>query len=352
MKTAIRLVEKGLVPKPLIRRAIRGLLRERLAEISQTYGGREESALEEWLEIMRSGPVAPVPEKANEQHYEVPPEFFHLVLGKHLKYSSAYYETGEESLDEAEASMLALTCERADLEGGQEILELGCGWGSLSLWMAEHYPTSRILSVSNSNPQREWIMREARRRGLENLEVVTCDMNEFDASTTGRSFDRVVSVEMFEHMRNWEELLRRISGWVRPDARVFLHVFAHSRHAYPFEVRDESDWMSRYFFTGGMMPSFDMADHLESPFEVEQRWAVNGEHYGRTSEDWVRNLERKRAEVMPVLAEAYGREAAGVWFQRWRIFFLACAELFAFDGGNEWLVCHQRLRLRSEGGRG
>ena len=153
-------------------------------------------------------------------------------------------------------------------------------------------------------------------------------------------------------MRNWEELLSRISGWIQPDARVFLHVFAHSRHAYPFEVRDESDWMSRYFFTGGMMPSFDMADHLQSPFEVEERWKVNGVHYGRTSEDWVRNLEQRRAEVMPVLAKAYGSEAAPVWFQRWRIFFLACAELFAYDNGEEWLVCHQRLRLRAAGGQG
>jgi cyclopropane-fatty-acyl-phospholipid synthase len=337
MKTAIRLVEKGLVPKPLIRRAIRSLLRERLAELSHTYEGREDKALEEWLQIMRSGPVAPVPEKANEQHYEVPPEFFHLVLGKHLKYSSAYYEDEHQSLDQAEARMLALTCERAALEDGQEILELGCGWGSLSLWMAEHFPASRILSVSNSAPQREWILGQARRRGLANLEVVTCDMNEFDAGTTGRRFDRVVSVEMFEHMRNWEELLSRISGWIQP---------------YPFEVRDESDWMSRYFFTGGMMPSFDMADHLQSPFEVEERWKVNGVHYGRTSEDWVRNLEQRRAEVMPVLAKAYGSEAAPVWFQRWRIFFLACAELFAYDNGEEWLVCHQRLRLRAAGGQG
>lgn len=345
MKTAIRMVERGLVPKPLIRRAIRRLCRERLAEQRARYDGRLEEGLSEWAASMRAAPVALVPEVANEQHYELPPEFFHLVLGRHLKYSSCYYRTPETSLDEAEAAMLGLTSERADLRDGQRVLELGCGWGSLSLWMAEHFPRSRILSVSNSAPQREWILGRARERGLSNLDVVTCDMNEFEAE--GR-FDRVVSVEMFEHMRNWEALLARVARWLEPEGRLFLHVFAHRQYAYPFEVRGESDWMSRFFFTGGMMPSHDLVDHLDTPFEVDRRWEVSGEHYGRTSEDWVRNLERRRAEVMPVLRATYGDEA-GVWFQRWRMFFLACAELFAYDGGNEWIVSHQRLRLRAEG---
>ena len=341
MKTALRMVERGLVPKPLIRRAIRRLLRERLAEQRLRYDGKREAGLAAFTQSMRESPIAMVPEVANEQHYELPPEFFHLVLGKHLKYSSGFYPNAEASLDEAEAAMLALTCERADLRDGQRVLELGCGWGSLSLWMAEHYPQSRILSVSNSAPQRGWIIEQARARGLRNLDVVTCDMNEFEPQA---KFDRVVSVEMFEHMRNWEKLLGRVADWLADDARLFLHVFAHKRYAYPFDVRGDADWMSRFFFTGGMMPSHDLVDHLDTPFELDTRWEVNGEHYGRTSEDWVRNLERKRAEVMPLLEATYG-EDAGIWFQRWRIFFLACAELFAFDGGHEWIVSHQRLRL-------
>jgi cyclopropane-fatty-acyl-phospholipid synthase len=352
MKTAIRLVESGLVPKPLIRRAIRGLLKRRLEELDELHPDPGNPGVSEWVRKMRGAPIAPVPDKANEQHYELPPEFFHLVLGKHLKYSSAFYKEPRTTLEEAEASMLALTCERADLANGQDILELGCGWGSLSLWMAKHYPYSDILAVSNSAPQREWIMAKARDRGLLNLEVVTRDMNVFDAAEFEKSFDRIVSVEMFEHMRNWEELLGRASRWIRPDGSLFLHVFAHRKHAYPFEVRDDSDWMSKYFFTGGQMPSFDLIDHLDSPFQIDERWEVSGNHYARTSEDWVEGLERNREKVMPVLEETYGAKDAGKWFQRWRVFFLACAELFAYDGGKEWVVCHQRLRLSSDKGQG
>jgi len=352
MKTAIRMVERGLVPKPLVRRAIRRLLRERLDELEGIYGADREAGLREWVRTMRSGPIALVPDKANEQHYELPPEFFRLVLGARLKYSSAYYPDEHTTLDEAEEAMLALTAKRAGLADGQEILELGCGWGSLSIWMAERFPAARILSVSNSAPQRAWITQVARRRGLANLRVVTCDMNELDpADHVGPDlrFDRVVSVEMFEHMRNWESLLERVSRWIQPNGRVFLHVFAHARYAYPFEVRDESDWMSHTFFTGGMMPSHDLLDHLDVPFEVQERWAVDGRHYARTADDWARNLERSRNEVVQVLARAYGEDEAGVWFQRWRIFFLACAELFAFDGGREWIVSHQLLRPKAVG---
>jgi len=297
--------------------------------------------LRDWVDRMRTDDIAPVPEKANEQHYEVPPGFFLNTLGKRLKYSSAYYPTAATTLDEAEEAMLALTSDRAGLQDGQDVLELGCGWGSLTLWMAEHYPGSRITAVSNSAQQREFILERALRAGLDNVEVLTRDMNEF---TTDRRFDRVVSVEMFEHMRNWEELLRRVHGWLRPDGAVFLHVFAHARYAYPFEARDDSDWMSRYFFTGGMMPSSDLLESLDIPFEVEEHWTVNGTHYARTAEDWLRNLERRKDEVMPILRSTYGSEQAGTWFHRWRVFFLACAELFGYRGGEEWVVAHTRLR--------
>jgi cyclopropane-fatty-acyl-phospholipid synthase len=347
MKIALSLVERGYVPKPLIRHGIRRLLAERLREQELVYGDDREEALRAWTREMRAADVAPVPEKANEQHYEVPPAFFLHSLGKRLKYSSAFYPDERTTLDEAEEAMLALTCERAGLCDGQDVLELGCGWGSLTLWKAEHYPKSRIRAVSNSAPQRAFILERARRMGLDNVEVLTRDMNRFE---TDERFDRVVSVEMFEHMRNWEELLGRVRGWLKPQGRVFLHVFAHERYAYPFEARDESDWMSRYFFTGGMMPSSDLLERLDIPFEVEQRWTVDGTHYARTAEDWLRNLEAHRDEVLPVLREAYGEHEAETWFQRWRVFFLACAELFGYRDGEEWVVAHVRLAPKPEAG--
>ncbi|MCA8978692.1 MAG: class I SAM-dependent methyltransferase [Planctomycetes bacterium] len=343
MKTAIQLVERGLVPGLVLRRGIRSLLKQRVEEETERQAGGRDAALAKWAEEMRKSPVALVPELANAQHYEVPAAFFEEVLGPHRKYSSAYYETSSTTLAEAEAAMLALTCERAGLRDGQSVLELGCGWGSLSLWMARHYPAARILSVSNSASQRASIMQRARAAGLDNLEVVTRDMNDFE---TDRKFDRVVSVEMFEHMRNWEALLARVAGWLNPDGRLFLHVFAHQRFAYSFEVRDATDWMSQYFFSGGMMPSHDLLDHMDTPFEVEQRWVVSGEHYARTSEDWLTNLEQRRERVMPILAETYGAENARQWFHRWRVFFLACAELFAWEDGSQWIVSHQLLKPR------
>ncbi|MDZ4772427.1 MAG: cyclopropane-fatty-acyl-phospholipid synthase family protein [Planctomycetota bacterium] len=346
MKTALKLVENGFVPKPLLRSGIRSLLRDRLREQQRIFGADRERALVDWTETMRASPIALVPEKANEQHYEVPPRFFELTLGKRLKYSSGFYPTAESTLDEAEEAMLTLTAQRAQLVDGQDVLELGCGWGSLTLWMGEHFPRSRITAVSNSKPQREHIEREARRRGIANVTVITRDMNTFDA---GARFDRIVSVEMFEHMRNWELLLGRVATWLRSDGRLFLHVFAHRSFAYPFDVRDESDWMSRYFFSGGMMPSHDLAVSVTSPFVSEEDWIVPGTHYARTSEDWLRLLEAHRVEVLALFRETYGVDDADIWYQRWRLFYLACAELFAYRDGTEWIVSHRLLRLKTTG---
>lgn len=343
MKTAIRLVEKGLVPKPLVRRGIRRLLEQRLVEQRALHTDRE-AALRAWATQLARSEVAPVPQKANEQHYEVPPRFFELALGPRLKYSSGYYAHEHATLGEAEEAMLALTCERAELADGQDVLELGCGWGSLTLWMAEKYPQSRITAVSNSAPQRKFIEARAAERGLRNVSIVTCDMNVFD---TPQRFDRLVTVEMFEHMRNWPALLRRVRTWLRDDAKLFMHVFAHARYAYPFEARDDSDWMSQYFFSGGQMPAADQTDFFAGesaiPFDLEQRWIVPGTHYARTSEDWLRNIERRRGEVLELFRATYGVRDADLWFHRWRVFFLACAELFAWDAGREWVVAHQRF---------
>ncbi len=340
MRSALALLDRGLLPDAMTRQGIRSLLRRRLREQARRHAPGRDRVLLDWVREMRTSPIALVPQKANEQHYELPSEFFESVLGPRLKYSSAYYPDATTTLQRAEEAMLALTCERATLTDGQDVLELGCGWGSLTLWMAERYPRSRIVAVSNSGPQRKFIEARARSRGLSNVEVLTRDMNTFD---TDRRFDRVVSVEMFEHMRNWEALLRRVHAWLRPGGRVFLHVFAHASYAYPFEVRDESDWMSRYFFTGGMMPSADLIERLDVPFAVEGRWLVSGEHYARTAEDWLANLDRNRERLRVTLESVYGAKGARMWHERWRAFFLACAESFAYRGGQEWLVVHARL---------
>jgi cyclopropane-fatty-acyl-phospholipid synthase len=340
MKAAIQLIEKGLVPRPLIRRGIRALLGQRLKEQEQVWDADPKKAMEAWTESMRSASIALVPDKANEQHYEVPAAFFNLVLGPNKKYSSAYYDRKGMTLEQAEDAMLGLTCERAQLVNGQSILELGCGWGSLTLWMARHYPDSKITAVSNSAPQRQSIEASLEKEGFTNVTVLTEDMNTFEAPGT---YDRIVSVEMFEHMRNWEELLGRARGWIKNDGKLFMHVFAHMRYAYPFEVQGDDDWMGRYFFSGGMMPQHDMLDQLNIPFDVADRWVVSGSHYAQTSEHWAQNLERHKRVILPILAETYGDDQAKVWFQRWRVFFLSCAELFAWDKGQEWVVSHHLL---------
>lgn len=335
MRSTIELAERGWVPDFLIRKGIRGLLAQRLRD------PRPLSAVE-----LADAPVAVATDQANVQHYEVPAAFFLRVLGRHLKYSSCLWSDGARDLTEAEEAMLALTCERAQLADGQDILELGCGWGSLTLWMAARLPKARILAVSNSRSQREFITQRARERDLSNVTVVTADMNVF---ATDETFDRVVSVEMFEHMRNWPELLDRVRGWLEPDGKVFLHFFAHRRWTYAFGADGDDDWMGRLFFTGGMMPSAQLLRELDSPFEIEAEWTVDGSEYARTAEAWLRNLDDNHREALGALAEA---EEPGRALQRWRIFFLACAELFAFDGGREWMVRHARLAPRRAAGQG
>jgi cyclopropane-fatty-acyl-phospholipid synthase len=283
---------------------------------------------------------------ANEQHYEVPAEFFQRVLGPRMKYSCCLYSTGSESIAEAEEAMLRLSCERAQLQDGLEILELGCGWGSLTLWMAEHYPHSRITAVSNSHSQREFILGRAAERGLTNLSVITADMRTFDTSA---QYDRVVSVEMFEHMRNYHQLLTQISRWLRTDGKLFVHIFCHRQASYLFETTGPDDWMGRHFFTGGMMPAEHLLLHFQHHLELRTHWRVSGLHYWRTCEDWLCRQDAKRSELLPILEVGQGRRVAQLTFQRWRMFFLACAELFRFQRGSEWYVSHYLFERRSEG---
>lgn len=336
---SMRLLERDLLPDFLVRFGIRRLLKARLAEEDQGDPEAQQKHLMKLITRLRQSPIAVNTADANLQHYELPCEFFELVLGEHLKYSSCYYHTGTESLAEAEASMLALTAERARLADGDRILELGCGWGSLSLWMAEHYPNSKITVVSNSRTQKRFIDARAAALGFKNLEVVTCDANHLSFAT-GTEFDRVVSVEMFEHMRNYASLMQRISRWLAPGGTLFVHIFTHKTYAYPFEVRDESDWMAKYFFTGGIMPSDDLLLYFQDDLRIAEHWQVDGRHYSRTSEHWLANMDRNRARIEPILAGTYGAEQMRRWWVYWRVFFMSCAELWGYAHGREWLVSH------------
>lgn len=340
-------VEKGLIPDPLLRQGIRRLLAMRLEEIAADDIETISEPLTAFVESMNNSPIALETDAANEQHYEVPPEFFDTVLGRHRKYSCCLWQEGTSSLEIAEEASLAQVCERAELEDGMEILELGCGWGSLSLWMASHFPKARITAVSNSAPQRAFIEAEANKRQLDNLTIVTCDMNEFNIDQ-GR-FDRVVSIEMFEHMRNHAELYRRIAGWLKPDGKFFKHVFVHRAAPYLFLDNDDSDWMSRHFFTGGMMPSADLPLHFQDDLKLEQRWHLDGHHYRKTAQAWLRNMEAKRNLIWPILTATYGQGNESLWWTRWRLFFLALEELFGYRDGQEWLVCHYRFSNRRAG---
>jgi cyclopropane-fatty-acyl-phospholipid synthase len=339
----VRAAEAGRLPDPLLRLGIRRMVAGRLRELRAAGFEGALAAKQAFLDGASAGPIALATDRANEQHYEVPPAFFERVLGPRLKYSCALFEHERDTLAMAEERMLALTCARAGVADGMRILDLGCGWGSLTLWIAEQLPGCRVLGVSNSKLQRESILRRAAERGLANVEVETADVNRF--APEGR-FDRVVSVEMFEHVRNHEALLARIGGWLAPEGRLFVHHFCHREAAYPYETEGAGNWMGRHFFTGGMMPSEDLLLRRQRDLEVEAQWRVPGGHYQRTSDAWLARLDGDADAVLEALAVATGREAAPLWRQRWRLFFIACAELFGFAGGEEWFVTHVRMAPR------
>ena len=332
------LLGKNILPDCVIRWGIRRLLRQRIKDERADSEAVRLENVGKFSQALRAFPVAVETKAANDQHYEVPAAFYKLCLGPRLKYSSCFYERGDESIGQAEETMLALTCQRAELKDGQDILELGCGWGSLTLWMAQQYPNARITGVSNSASQRAHIESECVRRGFKNVRIITCDMNLF--APEAAAFDRVVSVEMFEHMKNWAELMRRISTWLKPQGKLFFHVFTHRDCAYHFESKDGTDWMSRHFFTGGIMPSNNLASFFQDDLKLETQWEVNGRHYGQTSEHWLQNTDRHRDEVLEIFSKTYGPSEARKWLAYWRIFFMSCAELWNFDSGNEWMVCH------------
>ena len=337
------ILDRGLVPDWVIRQAIRQRCQRRLnrEDLADPAAMKERQAA--FLAELRTSPIAVHTDAANVQHYEVLPEFFAAVLGRWRKYSCGYWPEGTTNLDESEERMLALTAQRAGIIDGQRILDLGCGWGSLALYLAEHFPQASILAISNSRLQGQFITGEAQTRGLTNLSVQTADINNF---VPGEMFDRVVSVEMFEHLKNYGEMLRRIASWLLPGGQLFVHMFVHRRFAYHYEAEGPDDWMARHFFTGGTMPSADLLDQFADHLVVAERWPVSGLHYQKTCEAWLERMDTNRQLIRPILARTYGSELVTRWWVRWRVFFMACAELFGFRGGTEWFVGHYLLRPR------
>ncbi|WP_372717481.1 cyclopropane-fatty-acyl-phospholipid synthase family protein [Novipirellula sp.] len=333
----IQLAEKRWLPDPLIRYGMRRMLRDRLEQENLRAQGRYDEALDRFASHQRQSVVTIETHCANEQHYEVPAEFFELVLGKRLKYSCGLWEDPAASLDESEEAMLRLTCERAGIENGMRILDLGCGWGSLSLWIAENYTECQITSLSNSQSQKAFIERRCEQQGFRNVDVITADVGLFD---TSKCFERVVSVEMFEHVRNHEDLLSRIARWLVPDGRLFVHIFCHRNLAYTFESEGESNWMGRHFFSGGIMPAEDLFLRYQRDLLVKQQWWIDGRQYARTCEQWLLRLDERESAVKQALMTSKSHESPNVRMQRWRMFFMACAELFKYKNGSEWGVGH------------
>ena len=334
---AILLFERGLLPDFLVRPALKRRIRRDLHRFYRAPLEKQRSYYNAFLWKMRRSPIAVHPDRANEQHYELPPRFFELVLGSRLKYSAGYWSEGTTMLDEAEDQMLELSCERARLEDGMHVLDLGCGWGSLSLFIAEQYPRCRVTALSNSKPQCLYIEKNARSRGLSNLETVTADIAEFE---TAKRYHRVLSVEMFEHMKNYDALMAKIASMLDHGGMLFVHLFSHREFPYEYVTRGPDDWMAQHFFTGGNMPSADLLLNFQRDLKIRSHWRIDGTHYARSLGAWLGNLDLHRAEVRGIMEQVYGKDQAALWLRRWRLFFLFCEENFKLRGGREYFVSH------------
>ena len=346
-KLMIEAMERRILPDRFIRLGIRKLCYERLQELERQARDTKKLAESRYANDLKKMPIAVHAEAANQQHYELPPEFFRFVLGKNLKYSSAFWGNGCSGLDEAEEAALQTTLQRAELRDGMKILELGCGWGSLTLAMAKAYPNAKIVALSNSNPQRSYIESEIKRLNLKNVQIITQNIAaEVHFKTESLPFDRVVSVEMFEHLKNYEQILKKISHWLSPEGKLFVHIFTHKESSYPFEVEGESNWMGKYFFTGGQMPSRSLFSHFQNDLKIESQWEWDGTHYGKTAEAWLKNMDAHVGQIRVLFDQTYGVKESARWFQRWRVFFMSCAELFNYRRGSEWGVSHYLFQKR------
>ena len=331
------LINRNIIPDYLIRFQIRRLIKQRIKEETQPNKEAQHKRLMDLVLELKRSPIAINTSDANEHHYELPTEFFRFVLGPYLKYSCGLWSNTTSGIEASEEDMLYLSCERAELKDGMDILELGCGWGSLSLYMAQKFPNSNIIAVSNSSSQKKWIDSRTDELKISNLTIITSDMNDF---STDKTFDRVISIEMFEHMRNYNLLLEKISGFLRNEGKLFVHIFSHKEFAYKFEVRDDSDWMSKYFFTGGIMPSDNLFFYFNDNMKIVNHWKLNGTNYEKTANSWLNKMDENKTNIMPIMEDTYGKKDAVKWFVFWRIFFMACAELWGYNNGNDWLVSH------------
>ena len=337
IQAIIKMMEAGTLPDSVIRAGIRKLCKQRLEEEHINDIEAQSEQYQKFLGELKQSQIAIKTDKANEQHYEVPSEFYLKSLGKHLKYSGCLWQEGTPNLDQAEKEMLELYTQRGEFCDGQKILELGCGWGSLTLYLAEKYPASEITTLSNSSSQRQYIESQAESRGLSNIEVITVDINDFD---TDKRFDRIVSIEMFEHVRNYQQLFDKVSSWLDSNGKLFLHVFCHRYLMYPFEEEGDDNWMGKYFFSGGQMPAADTFLNFQQELSLERRWLLSGQHYEKTANAWLDKTDNNAKEILSIFKKVYGEDNAKLWLQRWRIFFMACAELFGYRDGNEWLIGH------------
>ena len=338
----INYAEKGFLPDSLIRLGIRKLCKERINSFDKNCE-KHQKKQNKWIELLKNSPIAILPEKANEQHYEVPPSFFTQVLGKNLKYSSGFWGIDTTTLDESEDLMLDKTIRAAEIDDGMKILELGCGWGSLTFAMAKKYKNSEILAVSNSKDQRVFIEKKCENEKIGNIKIKTVDMNNFNPE---EKFDRIISVEMFEHMRNYQLLLRKIEKWLNKNGKLFVHIFSHKTNSYPFEDETNNDWMAREFFSGGQMPAHDLLLNFQDDLIIDKTWRYSGKHYSKTSFFWLKNMDKNKSDIIKLFDNIYGNSLSNIWFQRWRIFFMSCEELFGYNNGNEWGVSHYLFKKR------
>ena len=343
IKRFINYAERGLLPDKLIKFGIKKLCKDRLSWAKQSGPENLEQFHQDFIDELKTSPIALIPKIVNEQHYEVPASFFEIVLGKNLKYSSALWPKGVKKLDVAEQKMLDLTFERAQIENGMSVLELGCGWGSLTCYMAKKLPESKIVAVSNSRDQKLFIENKCKQERISNIEVITADMNDF---TIRDKFDRVISIEMFEHMRNYYKLLEKIDSFLKSSGKLFVHIFTHKEMVYPFEDGGDGDWMAREFFSGGIMPSHRLLLYFQDHLNIEKIWRVSGVHYSKTSKAWLENMDKNKLKLIPIISKNYGIKYTSIWFQRWRIFFMACEELFGLYNGTEWGVSHYLFKKR------